>query len=1071
MKARIKSAALALIAALLPSISLAEDFVLSLPSPVAALVPLPSGQFLASYGSTLSRFNNDGTIDLAFNNFRQVTTLAVENDGSVLARDSFAIQRFDSEGLQQSEILRLTESLLLQPDGKMVIWGRPALLRLHPDGTLDQSFASNRLQLGVSLSGSRGFTLQEDGKIVIGTMDGALLRFNPDGSRDDAFNSPAFSPPWVSTVLAQPDGKILVGGNFRAAGESTRLGIARLNADGTLDSSFNPSSEEGTAVTSFALQANGKLIVAGHFDFLAGQPATNVVRLNPDGTIDPAFPRSFPVSWSETGPLALQEDGSVLVGISSNLLRIANPESASQSFAQEGSTLTWLRGGSSPEVSHTRFLVSSDGVIWNDLGSATRIAGGWRLEGASIPAGARLRVRGYITGTSTYVDFAPGAPAILSGPSDRTNNVNTTSILRVFAKGLEPLAFQWFKDGQAIAGVQSSTLVLSNVTGAAVGNYYAIVSNSEGSATSRVARLSVLDPVIFQQPESVWLNAGDPLALSINADGTGLTYQWNQNGQPIPGATAATLSIPSATSAQTGNYHVTLRSDYGTAESAIAEVHVNHALPDAWNPAFENTSEWFPLQTAVFHRNNLFLGGLFRILSPPGSKHLVRFMADGTMDPLFIPEPTGTEPTGVNTLSVAPNGQLMVGGTFRTIAGQPQAYLARLNTDGTLDPQFRPVFEGPWGGTLTGLYAIEFLQDGRILIAGDFSSVNGQPRPGVARLFPDGALDESFNPHSNTVPAVTWELLVQPDGKIILDGWDLRRLNADGTPDLAFTAAAFSNSFSSPFLLPNNQLLMSSRTGVSRVNPDGSIDANFTDATGSLEALQADGKFIVRRLIQIAPPLYHYVLLRFNPDGSADPSFSPVFDNSVDVKAMEPDGGFVLSGHFTSVAGRPIPRLAKLRNTEPASQSLTFLGDTATWIRSGTSPEVTRTIFEFSSNGNAWTYLGAGVRTPGGWQLSGLHLDTPGTLRTRGFLKGSIYEAAIEVPAGLKLTTTNYRPESRELVLNATAPGGGLVVLESSLDLKQWTSIQTNLMSDQPLRLNLTNPPSPRAFYRLRQSN
>jgi uncharacterized delta-60 repeat protein len=1061
--------------------SLAQDFVIPIPEGVRSLAVQPNGQIIVARGSAIARFNSDGTLDTTFDRSGHVSALGIENASTVLAKDSFHISRFNLDGVRVTAIPGFFEAFLLQPDGKILVADFRSLSRLNPDGTPDPSFTSPSIQLG-SIFDPAGLALQEDGKIVIGpTRDGSVQRFNADGTADASFTSPVFKPPFVRSILAQPDGKILVGGHFMAADNTGRNGLARLNADGTLDASFDPASEHGTLIHSFALQANSKIILAGLFTSMAGQPATNIARLNPDGTLDATFPNASSSSPGFFGnPLALQEDGAILAGFSTNLVRITNPEPATQSFSRDGSTLTWLRGGSSPEVFHTRFQSSLDGVIWNDLGAGTRFAGGSRLEGANIPAGARLRVRGYVTGTSYYFDHVPGAPGLLAQSSDRTNDVNTVSIFRVFAEGLEPLAFQWFKDSQPLTGATSSTLVLSNVTGAAAGGYHVIVSNSEGSSTSRVAQLTVSDPILLTQPASVWANAGSTVSLSVSAVGTGLSYQWKKDGQSIPGANSSNLVIANASSADTGNYQLVLTGTYGTRESAIASVHVNHALADSWNPTYETTSEWFPIQTAAVHNDTLFIGGLFRTVGTPARHHLIKFTEGSTLDPLFAPEPTGAEAVGVSTLTVAPNGQLMVGGTFLTIAGQPQAHVARLNPDGTLDQQFRPVFQGPKAGRFTQVTAVEFLLDGRILIAGDFFTVNGQPRPGIARLFPDGTLDPSFNPDTNSVPPLSWALLVQPDGKIILDGWDLRRLNPDGTPDTAFTALSLTNKYGNPFLLANNQLLVNSKAGISRLNPDGSVDLTFPGVDGTLEAVQADGKFILSKLAELIPIVTvtsnstttthrsRYALLRINPDGSEDRAFSPTFDDYATVKAMEADGSFIVTGYFTNAAGQALPKLARVRNTEPASQSLTLNGATATWLRGGTSPEVTRTTFEFSSDGLTWTNLGAGARIAGGWQLDGLQLNPPGTLRARGFLQGSIFESSIELPSGLRLAAARNRADNRQMIFNVTAAGTTPVVLEMSTDLKQWTSLQT-LAGAQPLQLTVTNLSLPRAFYRLRQ--
>src|SRR5437899_11448690 len=109
-------------------------------------------------------------------------------------------------------------------------------------------------------------------------------------------------------MAVQADGKILVGGYFSTLGGQSRNYIGRLNADGTLDTSFDPGADN--AVNSLAVQADGKILVGGFFTTVGGQSRNYIGRLN------------------NTGP-------------------------ATQSLTFDGSTLTWMRGGTSPEVWRT----------------------------------------------------------------------------------------------------------------------------------------------------------------------------------------------------------------------------------------------------------------------------------------------------------------------------------------------------------------------------------------------------------------------------------------------------------------------------------------------------------------------------------------------------------------------------------------------------------------------------------------------------------------------------------------------------------------------------------------------
>lgn len=118
-----------------------------------------------------------------------------------------------------------------------------------------------------------------------------LARLNPDGTLDSTFQG--WTSDWVGTVALQPDGKILVGGTFTLLNAQPRDYLGRLDAEGALDSGFNPgagrSDDESPIVSSLLVQANGKILVGGYFTTLGGQPRTNLARLNGDGTLDSSF--------------------------------------------------------------------------------------------------------------------------------------------------------------------------------------------------------------------------------------------------------------------------------------------------------------------------------------------------------------------------------------------------------------------------------------------------------------------------------------------------------------------------------------------------------------------------------------------------------------------------------------------------------------------------------------------------------------------------------------------------------------------------------------------------------------
>ena len=175
--------------------------------------------------------------------------------------------------------------------------------------TLDSGFTS------AASSYVHSVAVQPDGKILVGgeftAVGGAarngIARLNADGSLDTGFDPNADNP--VDCVAVQADGKILLGGEFVTVGGRGRSRIARLNADGTLDSGFNPGVD--FQVRSLAVQADGKILVGGYFWTVAGATRHNIARLNPDGSLDTGFDPDAPGGVCS---VALQPDGKILLG-------------------------------------------------------------------------------------------------------------------------------------------------------------------------------------------------------------------------------------------------------------------------------------------------------------------------------------------------------------------------------------------------------------------------------------------------------------------------------------------------------------------------------------------------------------------------------------------------------------------------------------------------------------------------------------------------------------------------------------------------------------------------------------
>jgi uncharacterized delta-60 repeat protein len=212
-------------------------------------------------------------------------------------------------------------SVVAQADGKLLVsgkfymeGGRNGLARLNSDGSLDTGYAPNIIGSSVSK-----MVQQANGKLLIfGDFDlvnnvarNHLARLNSNGSLDHSFNA-GVVPYSVYAMAEQADGKLFIGGNFTNINGVAHNGIARLNSNGSLDTSFNSASGANGSVKSMALQADGKLLIGGNFTSINGVARNGIARLNSDGALDTSFNPGTGAGL--VNAMALQADGKLFIG-------------------------------------------------------------------------------------------------------------------------------------------------------------------------------------------------------------------------------------------------------------------------------------------------------------------------------------------------------------------------------------------------------------------------------------------------------------------------------------------------------------------------------------------------------------------------------------------------------------------------------------------------------------------------------------------------------------------------------------------------------------------------------------
>ncbi len=214
----------------------------------------------------------------------------------------------------------IVNTILIQPDSKVLMGGY--FTQLHP--------------YGLPVSGH-----------------GYIARLNHDGSPDATFSPNANGV--VRVMALQPNGQIIIGGSFTSiqptggAAQIARNYVARLNADGTLDSAFNPG--VNGIVYAIAVQANGQIVIGGSFTSVqpngAAGPTTRnrIARFNADGSLDTSFD---PNADRPVLALAVEPNGSTISRLTAceaaSLAAISNASSADSGIT------TTRRSGATPKL-------------------------------------------------------------------------------------------------------------------------------------------------------------------------------------------------------------------------------------------------------------------------------------------------------------------------------------------------------------------------------------------------------------------------------------------------------------------------------------------------------------------------------------------------------------------------------------------------------------------------------------------------------------------------------------------------------------------------------------------------
>jgi uncharacterized delta-60 repeat protein len=748
----------------------------------------------------------------------------------------------------------------------------------------------------------------------------SLSSFAQDGANDPTFNKPdkiaGQGADNVVTVTAlQPDGKLIIAGEFMHYNGANVTKIARLKTDGSIDDSFNARGGPFGKINAVAVLPDDKILVAGDFTAFDGVPANGMVRLNANGSVDKTFATGFGANKG-LYKLLVQADGKIVIagnfisgtpGLVKEILRINKDGSIDPSFhfytAQD--TLNSIQ----------QMVLQPDGKI---------LLAGDALIGSSSNYCAVLRLNsgGYRDNTFngyliTYGDNRQYTPSLTL---DMNGNILLASIVYSEGRVFNGRMIRLDAHGNYLGAVSlfwiRSVFVQNDGKILVVGFKYMDSDITWYSLKRTIVRLNkdfTIDSSYVFDDKKTYTNQydADIATATLQSDGKII----------IAGRFSETC---------------------GLITNNISRLTVNGNLDDSFNRHKGcNGRIW---TSALQGDEKILIGGSFSKYNYQNLPNIARLKKNGEADPAFN---VGTGTNGaIYTMAVQPNGKILIGGSFTSYNGHVCSNIARLNKNGDFDEGFTIIADNT-------IRKIDVEGSGKIIIAGDFKNVNGIARRALARIFANGQLDESFNlPLSSPDPrriisACDFKITSRGQIYVIVNNrsrlnetrkTELMRLKRNGAIDSTFKTpeqifyeiqTLDLNNDGKPIIggLIQYYNRPSPQMGfAAQLNNDGSIDTAFhfkeltdvlTSGVRTITVLENDKVIIGGDFFKTSTSALDHIAL-LNKDGSVNDQFSEHADNPIYTAVRAVDDKLIIAGAFGEYSSTVRNGIARINVELPA---------------------------------------------------------------------------------------------------------------------------------------------------------
>ncbi len=361
---------------------------------------------------------------------------------------------------------------------------------------------------------------------------------------------------------------------------------------------------------------------------------------------------------------------------------------------------------------------------------------------------------------------------------------------------------------------------------------------------------------------------------------TGLADSFNPNANAIVNS----IAVQPDGKILAGGVFSGVNSIGGQARNRIARLDRTTGLADSFDPNAGN----FVNGIAVQPDGKVLVGGGFTTLAPNGGatvtrKSIARLETDGRLDQTLD---LGAVGSYVLATAVQPDGKILIGGRFGSVLGVPRRNIARLNTDGTLDTAFDP-------NANYDVFVIVVQADGKILVGGDFRTffgtitIGGQTRNCIARLDATTGLADSFNPNAN---GAVYAIALQADGKILTGG--------------RFFSNIGENTIGGQ---PRNRIArLDATTGAA-----DSFDPNASNIVYEI-VVQADGKILAGGAFTSIGGQPRNRIARLDATTGLADSFNPNASDGVLSIVVQRGGKILTGGQFSNIGGQTRNHIARL---------------------------------------------------------------------------------------------------------------------------------------------------------------